>query len=97
MNCPEIKEMFPDYLIGDLEQKKTLMVQAHLTDCAECRSELEGISDVWTKLGVLPEEQPQESLRTRFYTMLEAYKQGLDQETAAPGLRHIFRHWLMRW
>lgn len=97
MNCPKIKEMFPDYLIGDLEPKKVLMVQAHLTDCTECRAELEGVSDVWTKLGVLPEVKPADSLRTRFYTMLEAYKQGLEQKTPAHSLRFIFNQWLVRW
>ncbi len=97
MNCRDIKEMFPDYLVGDLEPKKALMVQAHLTDCTECRNELEAVSDIWTKLGVLPEERPGESLRSRFYTMLEAYKQGLEQETPAPGLRAVLSQWLVRW
>ncbi len=97
MKCHIIKEMFPDYLIGDLEPEKTLMVQAHLTDCTECRSELEGVSDVWTKLGVLPEESPGESLRSRFYTMLEAYKQGIEQGGPTPKLRAFFSQWLIRW
>jgi hypothetical protein len=97
MNCRDIKDMFPDYLIGDLDQQKALMVQAHLTDCADCRGELESLSDVWTKLGVLPEEQPGGGLRSRFYTMLEAYKQGMEQETARGGAARAIGRWLESW
>jgi hypothetical protein len=97
MNCRTIQQKFPDYLIGDLEPKETLMVQAHLTDCRECRGELEGLSSIWTKLGVLPEQKPSSRLRSRFYTMLEAYKQGLEQERPARTWRLAFTRWLERW
>ncbi len=97
MNCRTIKDMFPDYLIGDLEDKDALMVQAHLADCSACRGELESLSDIWTKLGVLPEEHPSEGLRSRFYTMLEAYKQGMEQEKTASGLVRSFNRWLESW
>ena len=97
MNCRGIKDMFPDYLIGDLDHKKALMVQAHIADCAACRGELESLSDVWTKLGVLPEEQPSDGLRSRFYTMLEAYKQGMEQEKTTAGLAQAFSRWLESW
>jgi hypothetical protein len=97
MSCRNIKDMFPDYLIGDLEDKDALMVQAHLTDCSACRGDLEGLSDVWTKLGVLPEEHPSEGLRSRFYTMLEGYKQGMEQEKTTAGLARAFSRWLESW
>ena len=97
MNCPTIKDMFPDYLIGDLEDKNTLMVQAHLTDCSDCRGELESLSEIWTKLGVLAEEHPSEGLRSRFYTMLEAYKQGMEQDKSVAGLVLSFGRWLEAW
>lgn len=97
MNCRNIKTMFPDYLIGDLSQQEKLLVQNHLADCTSCRSELESLSSVWTKLGVLPEEEPSERLRARFYSMLAAYKQGLEQERAARSWGHAFSLWLERW
>jgi hypothetical protein len=97
MNCRNIKTMFPDYLIGDLSQQDKLLVQTHLADCTSCRSELESLSTVWTKLGVLPEEEPSERLRAGFYSMLAAYKQGLQQERAARRWRHVFSLWMERW
>lgn len=97
MNCRTIQQKFPDYLIGDLEPKEALMVQAHLTDCQDCRGELESLSSIWTKLGVLPEQIPSSRLRSRFYTMLEAYKQGLEQERPAQAWRLALIGWLERW
>ncbi len=97
MNCRNIKTMFPDYLIGDLSPQDKLSVQAHLADCTACRGELESLGAVWTKLGVLPEEEPSERLRARFYGMLAAYKQGLEHERATRGWRHVFSLRLRRW
>ena len=94
MKCPSIKGMFPDYLIGDLNEKDTLLVQAHLVDCPDCRGELESLSETWTQLGVLAEERPSEGLRSRFYTMLEAYTQGMEQQA---GPVRSFSRWLEGW
>ncbi len=80
MTCQNIKEMFPEFLTGELDQSTQEKVQNHLATCDSCRSELEALSAIWTKLGVIPEEQPSGEVRTRFYTMLEAYKQGMVQE-----------------
>lgn len=74
MTCFEIKKLFPDHLTGDLDEDTRHRLQTHLSDCASCREELENLSAVWTKLGVLPEEQPSPTLRARFYTLLEAHK-----------------------
>lgn len=86
MTCQDIKEKFPDFLTGDLSQEDKEQVQSHIAACASCREELESLSAVWTKLGVLPEEQPPSTLRTRFYSMLEDYKNDLAETNAKPGL-----------
>jgi len=90
MNCIKIKEQFPDFLIGDLDQKEKEDIQAHIARCDSCREELEILSVTWTKLGVIQEEQPSPEVRTRFYTMLEAYKQGMEQEKAPSPLKRLF-------
>lgn len=80
MTCQDIKEKFPDFLIGDLKQEEKEQMQAHIADCHSCREELESLNAIWTKLGVLPEVFPGESLRPRFYSMLEDYKKNLGEE-----------------
>jgi anti-sigma factor RsiW len=78
MNCEKAQEKFADYLTGDLDEAGRREVQEHILTCAPCREDLENLTVVWAKLGVLPEEQPGGELRHRFYAMLEEYKDGLE-------------------
>jgi len=98
MRCKDIKEKFLDFLTGEIEEISKDEVQSHISRCSSCREELEGLSEIWTKLGVLPEEKPSKALRTRFYDMLQAYKQGLELEKAKPRLKlgEILDAWLSR-
>jgi hypothetical protein len=90
MTCQNIKELFPEFLTGELNQETKERVQSHLASCDSCREELENLSAIWTKLGVIPEEQPSSEVRTRFYTMLEAHKQGMAQEGQPSHLKKVF-------
>ena len=78
MNCERTQEKFADYLTGDLDEAGRTDVQRHILACAACREDIESLTVVWAKLGVLPEEQPGGGLRHRFYAMLEEYKDGLE-------------------
>jgi hypothetical protein len=91
MTCQNIKDMFPEFLTGELDQSTQEKVQSHLASCDSCRGELEALSATWTKLGVIPEEQPSGEVRIRFYTMLEAYKQGMAQEKQPSRIQKRFR------
>ena len=94
MNGHELKEKFAEYLTGEADEKTRLEIQTHLAGCEECRLELEGLSALWAKLGVLPKEQPGPGLRTRFYAMLEAYKEGMAGETAGRSIGERLAAWL---
>jgi hypothetical protein len=74
MTCEKTQEKFADYLTGDLDETGRSEVQKHILDCSACREDLENLTVVWAKLGVLPEEQPGSAVRSRFYAMLEDYK-----------------------
>lgn len=96
MRCEDIKKIFPDYLVGDLDQDSAENIQLHIADCSACREELENLSAVWTKLGVLPEEQPSNGLRERFYGMLEEYKTEMNRERPLHHLKQFFSSVLYR-
>jgi len=83
MTCEKTQEMFADYLIGELDATGRADVQAHIAACAGCREDLENLTVVWAKLGVLPEEQPGDAVRSRFYAMLDDYKGKLEAEKKA--------------
>jgi len=96
MNCDELREKSADYLARELDEKSLGEARGHLADCAACREELEGLSAIWTKLGVLPKEQPGSALRSRFYEMLQAYMEGLAKNQERRGLGQTLSDWLGR-
>jgi hypothetical protein len=89
MNCRNIQSKFPDYLTGDLKPQIVESVKEHIASCTTCRLELEELTTIWTKLGVLSDEQPSPNLRKNFYTMLESFQEGVNKEgTALPSKKH---------
>jgi hypothetical protein len=86
MTCDKIQEKFADYLTGDLDEAGRDEVREHIAACAACREDLENLTVVWAKLGVLPEEQPSGAVRSRFYAMLEEFK-------SADAPRTAWREW----
>ena len=80
MTCEKIQGRFADYLTGDLDEPGRGEVRTHILDCAACRQDLEDLTVVWAKLGVLPEEQPGGAVRSRFYAMLEDAKDKIEAE-----------------
>jgi len=98
MKCNQIKEKFSDFLTGEIDKNVREKIQEHITVCSSCREELENLSAIWTKLEVLPEEQPSDKVRTRFYAVLDQYKQNQDRKTVRPRKERLsidwFRHWI---
>jgi len=82
MSCEEIKEQFAGYLSGDIDEDAKEAVRRHIASCAACRAELEDLGAVWTRLGVIPQEQPSGRLREGFYAMLEKAKREADAKAA---------------
>jgi len=101
MKCENARERFPDFLSGDLKPEAKAELDAHIAACAACGEELRGLGEIWTKLGVLPQEQPSTAVRDKFYTMLEAYKDGLEAKKGKSPSRAGFffslgRIWMLR-
>jgi len=96
MKCDEVKNQFPEYWSGELDEAAKFEVESHLAICAGCREENESLNAVWTKLGALPPEQPSPALRARFYAMLEGYQQGLAQAKPVRSWREVLGTWLSR-
>lgn len=78
MNCETAREQFTGYLADDIDADAKDTVRDHIASCASCREELEGLSAVWTRLGVIPREQPSGRLRENFYAILEEAKRAAD-------------------
>jgi len=70
MNCDGVHKRVADYLAGDLPAAEALELRSHLESCESCRDELGDLSDLWLRLGLVPDEEPSEALRERFYAAL---------------------------
>jgi anti-sigma factor RsiW len=78
MKCEHIAELLPDYLQGNLSPDQHQNVEAHLEQCADCSEEVV----IWTKLSLLPVDQPDPASRARFEAMLQAYQAGRSNQPA---------------
>jgi hypothetical protein len=98
MRCDDVRTHLPDFLTGELSAKTKGAVDAHMAGCGACAEEFHKVTEMWTKLGVLPVEQPSPAVRDRFYTMLGAYAQGLETRAAeTPRRRASSRRGLLSW
>ncbi len=93
MKCENIHEKFSDYLTEDLAPEARQEVQDHIASCKSCREELENLTAIWAKLGVLPVEQPSGALRQRFYAMLEEARNGSSVESRTARAGRILAGW----
>lgn len=84
MNCQEARTLIPD-LLQDGAGAAAGPLRAHLASCPACWQEWQELHETWTRLGLLPEEQPSPNLRHEFYRRLEASR----RELGAPGRRPL--------
>ncbi len=74
MNCQEAKKRIPDLLHDGLEGGQAEELRQHLHSCPACWQEWQELHETWTRLGILPEEQPSPELRRNFYRQLELHR-----------------------
>jgi len=74
MKCENLNGKLADFLSGEMDARDKAACDLHLASCPDCAQEVRLLSETWTRLGVLPLEQPSPALRQRFYGMLEGYR-----------------------
>jgi anti-sigma factor RsiW len=75
MTCEETTPLLMDRLQGHLAPADEERLAAHVATCAECRAEVEAMTETWNSLGSLDDEQvPHERMRARFHAGLAAYE-----------------------
>jgi hypothetical protein len=77
----EVFEMLGAYALGALDEADAALVQAHVNECAVCRSELAGFAEVSARLTHLGSVQPPPQLRGR---ILSAVRQEASAREAPP-------------
>jgi len=58
MQCEEVSEKLPDYLTGAADAATRAAIEQHLSGCATCLQEVEGLAATWHSLGTIPAPLP---------------------------------------
>lgn len=74
MKCENDKELLTLYITNQLTPAERAAVEKHITDCAECRAELEASVQVWSQMEELPVPEPSANMQLKFNVMLDMYK-----------------------
>lgn len=71
MKCETAHEYIALAVYGDLADDQSHQLEQHLTSCAECRSELEGVQALAKAMSLFPVEEPSANLVARTRLRLE--------------------------
>jgi hypothetical protein len=74
MQCQKHKNLLERWWNDRLTEAERADLEAQLSECADCRRELEGSRELWDLMGYMPTEEPSGEMQTQFNAMLESYK-----------------------
>jgi hypothetical protein len=85
MKCEEVKLLLADYWAQTLRDQDEFELEAHFATCPACREETARLEALWKGLAVLPPEEPDSKMRSRFYESLGAYRLGAESRASKWG------------
>ena len=97
MKCEKVNEYIMDYICGNLDSETRSCIDSHVAECAGCKQLYEEMKAVWSMLEHIPQEEPTPALRTQFYSMLKAYRHGLNDVPVRSSSNEKPGKWLERW
>jgi hypothetical protein len=75
MKCENDKEQITRWINNEMTATERNAFELHLSGCAECSQELKAEQRLWNLVGEVPAPQPSADMSTRFWSMLEEYKE----------------------
>jgi len=79
MRCERAQELFSDYCDGSIQPAQAALLEGHLGSCADCRSQLEALRQVWQVLDSAPVVEPPAHFRALVWQRIEAAGQARQQ------------------
>jgi hypothetical protein len=90
MTCEETTPLLMDRLQGPLSAAAEQRLNAHLATCEACRTEVAAMTETWSDLGTLDDEDvPHERLRARFHAALAAH----EARDSSSWMQRLFDRW----
>ncbi len=70
MDCQYVKGIMAAFLSGTLDAAENDHIENHLMHCPVCQKEMDAYKATWEMLGEWPDEEPDRSYLSRFWTRL---------------------------
>jgi len=80
MKCEYNQDQMIDWINGQMSTAESVSFEMHLANCTVCRQELENLRDLLNLMDELPKPEPSPTMRIRFQTMLETYRDSLEEK-----------------
>ncbi|GAB3545354.1 HEAT repeat domain-containing protein [Spirosoma fluminis] len=80
INCENAREQFTDWLGNQMPDVARATLETHVMQCAGCQQELHIFSQLWRQMGDVTVPEPSDTMRVRFHTMLDTYKDTVETE-----------------
>src|ERR1700741_890813 len=74
MPCQKHKELLERWWNDRLTETERAALEARLSECEDCRRELEGSRELWELMAFMPVPEPSGEMQVQFNAMLESYK-----------------------
>jgi HEAT repeats len=74
MQCQKHKDLLERWWNDRLTEAERAELEVQLSECEDCRRELEGSREVWELMGFMPVPEPSGEMQVQFNAMLESYK-----------------------
>lgn len=100
MLCERAQELFSDYHEGAVKPAMLVPLESHLDECADCRTQMEGMRSVWTMLDNAPVIDPPHGFRAAVWAKIdaaEAEKSLTKRPAFAFDWRSLFRPATLGW
>jgi hypothetical protein len=75
MQCQKHKELLERWWNDRLTESERASLEAQLSECEDCRRELEGSREIWELMSYVPVPEPTPTMQVEFDAMLEHFKE----------------------
>jgi len=96
MSCQKHKDLLERWWNDRLTEAERTELEAQLTECADCRRELEGNRELWELMSFMPVPEPSGEMQSQFNAMLESYKATEEKKKRTSGIATVWQWFAIR-
>jgi hypothetical protein len=96
MSCQKHKDLLERWWNDRLTETERAELETQLSECADCRRELEGSRELWELMSFMPVPEPSGEMQSQFNAMLESYKATEEKKKRTSGIATVWQWFAIR-